>query len=168
MIPLIEALYGRSHGFRYYMRDGGLIKVCALLITAYAYSDLEKVDARDLMDELSTRSSSVDVPFQRSLREFLEGAVSAHRRALDSDYGADLEARTVFQVEVWQGNRNPPWRGNVDSGTTAFMILLKANAFFHTSARTLRRKEDGSPVQPMTAPLAQLFPHQQWAHFVLP
>ncbi|KAF6750285.1 hypothetical protein DFP72DRAFT_911531 [Ephemerocybe angulata] len=147
---------------------GTVLAAGAAFNIAYAHSDRENINfARNLVDEMSTRGSSVEVPFQHSLREFLEGAVSAHRRALDSDYGADLEARNFYKVVVKQGNSHPPFTTHVEGSTTAFMILSNANKFFHTNGMYLNKADGRTPVQPMTATLAQLFPGQEHADMVL-
>ncbi|KAF6747289.1 hypothetical protein DFP72DRAFT_1075546 [Ephemerocybe angulata] len=70
-------------------------------------------------DNLVERMESVDVPFQHSLRGFLEEAASAHRRALSSRSFTDdddLEAR-AFPVQVAFRNGEINFTGNKDGFT---------------------------------------------------
>ncbi|KAF5341220.1 hypothetical protein D9611_005923 [Ephemerocybe angulata] len=74
--------------------------------TAYSYIDYNELDARYQIDEvLSERGfglearETIDVPFQPSLRAFLEEAVTAHRRSM-SEYENHLEARAMITVHA--------------------------------------------------------------------
>ncbi|KAF6749025.1 hypothetical protein DFP72DRAFT_852880 [Ephemerocybe angulata] len=67
--------------------------------TAYSYDDHNELDARQQIDDvLSERGfglearETVDVPFQPSLRAFLEEAVTAYRRSTNG-YEENLAAR---------------------------------------------------------------------------
>ncbi|KAF6750192.1 hypothetical protein DFP72DRAFT_1139808 [Ephemerocybe angulata] len=90
--PLVSLLFGASY----------LIANAA----AYSYNDYNELDARYQIDDvLSERGfgpearETVDVPFQPSLRAFLEEAVTAHRRSM-GEY-EHLEARTrTIQITV--------------------------------------------------------------------
>ncbi|KAF6755274.1 hypothetical protein DFP72DRAFT_868518 [Ephemerocybe angulata] len=148
---------------------GTVLAAGAAFNIPYAHSDRENVNfARNLVDEMSTRSSSVEVPFQHSLREFLEGAVSAHRRALDSDYGPDLEARNSYEVTVQLG-ASPDSKhsgGSWDGSTPASALLLSFNRFYGKNAKSLN-KAGGKPVEPMSLTLAQLFPGRRYANLVM-
>ncbi|KAF6748765.1 hypothetical protein DFP72DRAFT_1173990 [Ephemerocybe angulata] len=144
---------------------GTVLAAGAAFNIAYAHSDRENVNfARNFVDELSTRSSSVEVPFQHSLREFLEGAVSAHRRALDSDYGADLEARSTYTVEIGLGG-SQKHHAYLDGSKTASAVLAEVNHYYARHARSLN-KADGTPVK-MSSTLAKLFPGQAYAELVM-
>ncbi|KAF5320491.1 hypothetical protein D9611_010741 [Ephemerocybe angulata] len=77
----------------------GPVLLLALLISslgllANAYADHDEFIARSAVDALSTRGESLAVPFQHSLREFLEGAVDVYQRSLDEHEDSILEART--------------------------------------------------------------------------
>ncbi|KAF5320500.1 hypothetical protein D9611_010767 [Ephemerocybe angulata] len=52
------------------------------------------------MDGLSMRGESLAVPFQHSLREFLEGAVGVYKRSLGEYEDGILEARVPRPVTV--------------------------------------------------------------------
>ncbi|KAF6742459.1 hypothetical protein DFP72DRAFT_1054009 [Ephemerocybe angulata] len=64
--------------------------------TATAFVDYDGVDGRS---SLSVRGEAVAVPFQPSLRAFLEEAVAAHRRAIEGTNG-ELEARDSVSIMV--------------------------------------------------------------------
>ncbi|KAF5340943.1 hypothetical protein D9611_006013 [Ephemerocybe angulata] len=73
--------------------------------TAYSYNDYSELNARYQIDDvLSERGfglearETVDVPFQPSLRAFLEEAVTAHRRSM-SDDEEHLERRVLRRVK---------------------------------------------------------------------
>ncbi|KAF5341223.1 hypothetical protein D9611_005926 [Ephemerocybe angulata] len=92
LAPLVSLLIGASY----------LVSNAA----AYSYNDYNELDARYQIDDvLSERGfglearETVDVPFQPSLRAFLEEAVTAHRRSL-SVYEEDLEARALINVKA--------------------------------------------------------------------
>ncbi|KAF5341040.1 hypothetical protein D9611_005934 [Ephemerocybe angulata] len=86
LAPLVSLLFGASY--------------LVASATAYSYNDYNELDARYHIDDvLSERGfglvearESVDIPFQPSLRAFLEEAVAAYRRSM-SEYQEDLEAR---------------------------------------------------------------------------
>ncbi|KAF5329978.1 hypothetical protein D9611_010405 [Ephemerocybe angulata] len=90
LAPLVSLLFGASY----------LIASA----TAYSYNDYNELDARHQIDDvlyergfgLEARET-IDVPFQPSLRAFLEEAVTAHRRSM-SDSEEHLEARTDLKV----------------------------------------------------------------------
>ncbi|KAF6750184.1 hypothetical protein DFP72DRAFT_1173037 [Ephemerocybe angulata] len=89
LAPLVSLLFGASY----------LIANAA----AYSYDDYNELDARYQIDDvLSERGfglaarETVDVPFQPSLRAFLDEAVTAHRRSM-SEY-EHLEAREMISV----------------------------------------------------------------------
>ncbi|KAF6748832.1 hypothetical protein DFP72DRAFT_554476 [Ephemerocybe angulata] len=74
----------------------GLALCTALFVKgAFAQVEYDELDARSAIDvpfaDISERHI-VDVPFQPSLRSFLEGAADAYRRALD-ERGDELAAR---------------------------------------------------------------------------
>ncbi|KAF6747386.1 hypothetical protein DFP72DRAFT_1174899 [Ephemerocybe angulata] len=66
--------------------------------TATAFVDYDEVDGRSFVDDLSVRGEAVAIPFQPSLRAFLEEAVTAHRRAIESTN--ELEARDSVSLMV--------------------------------------------------------------------
>ncbi|KAF6753860.1 hypothetical protein DFP72DRAFT_1127522 [Ephemerocybe angulata] len=75
--------------------------ILALLLcisTATAFVDYDEVDGRSLVDDLTVRGEAVSVPFQPSLRAFLEDAVTVHRRAIESIN--ELEARDSVSLMV--------------------------------------------------------------------
>ncbi|KAF6761744.1 hypothetical protein DFP72DRAFT_879503 [Ephemerocybe angulata] len=85
LAPLVSLLFGASY-------------LVANTI-AYSYNDYNELDARYQIDDvLSERGfglearETIDVPFQPSLRAFLEEAVTAHRRSM-SENEEYLEAR---------------------------------------------------------------------------
>ncbi|KAF6750239.1 hypothetical protein DFP72DRAFT_911433 [Ephemerocybe angulata] len=52
-------------------------------------------------NELGARSSTLEVPFEHSLRSFLESAVDVHSRALDAlEYENELAARTGKAIDI--------------------------------------------------------------------
>ncbi|KAF6765590.1 hypothetical protein DFP72DRAFT_205413 [Ephemerocybe angulata] len=152
---------------------GTVLAAGAAFNIAYAHSDHENVNfARSFVDELSTRSSSVEVPFQHSLREFLEGAVSAHRRALDSDYGADLEARDTCTVVVQEipglRARPPHFSLEVNRNTKASKILEMANTFHKKKAQSLKPANGRGGNVRLYQSLAELFPpNVKYIHMAL-
>ncbi|KAF5319770.1 hypothetical protein D9611_012861 [Ephemerocybe angulata] len=84
LAPLVSLLFGASY-------------LVANTI-AYSYHDYNELDARYQIDDvLSERGfglearETIDVPFQPSLRAFLEEAATAHRRSMSEN--EDLEAR---------------------------------------------------------------------------
>ncbi|KAF6760771.1 hypothetical protein DFP72DRAFT_1165901 [Ephemerocybe angulata] len=92
LAPLVSLLVGASY----------LVANAA----AYSYNDYNELDARHQIDDvLSERDfglearETVDVPFQPSLRAFLEEAVTVHRRSM-SEYQGHLEARAGAKVYV--------------------------------------------------------------------
>ncbi|KAF6748804.1 hypothetical protein DFP72DRAFT_915510 [Ephemerocybe angulata] len=118
------------------------VAASSLFLSAYAYVDYDELDARSIVDSygydsLSARSDSIEVPFQHSLRSFLEEAVVAHRRALDDE--DQLEARANVNVNF---RLDPPgeirhlslatttpighaifqWANRYHAGTGAFVI----------------------------------------------
>ncbi|KAF6743933.1 hypothetical protein DFP72DRAFT_858190 [Ephemerocybe angulata] len=70
-----------------------LLGILSLSTCAFAYLDYNELDARDSTNSLLVERNTVEVPFQHSLRSFLEEAADAHRRALD-DHDDLLEARS--------------------------------------------------------------------------
>ncbi|KAF6750174.1 hypothetical protein DFP72DRAFT_1043900 [Ephemerocybe angulata] len=106
LAPLVSLLFGASY----------LITNAA----AYSYNDYNELDARYQVDDggfgLAARET-VDVPFQPSLRAFLDEAVAAHRRSM-SEY-EHLEAREIISVTARvvisdKEKRNPKFTFNVD------------------------------------------------------
>ncbi|KAF5331897.1 hypothetical protein D9611_008997 [Ephemerocybe angulata] len=103
LAPLVSLLFGASY----------LIANA----TAYSYNDYNELDARHQIDDiLSERGfglearETVDIPFQPSLRAFLEGAVTAHRRSM-SEYEEHLEARAAkidVTAEIIDGPAGTP------------------------------------------------------------
>ncbi|KAF6752098.1 hypothetical protein DFP72DRAFT_1070789 [Ephemerocybe angulata] len=105
LAPLATLLFGASY----------LVANAA----AYSYNDYNELDARYQIDGvLSERGfglearETVDVPFQPSLRAFLEEAVTAHRRSISEDEEY-LEARAddkMINVDaiVVNTDKNPP------------------------------------------------------------
>ncbi|KAF5320476.1 hypothetical protein D9611_010694 [Ephemerocybe angulata] len=90
----------------------GLALCTALFVKgAFAQAEYDELDARSAIDapfaDISERHI-VDVPFQPSLRSFLEGAADAHRRALD-ERGDELAARNdrkiFLSVKLHDGKR---------------------------------------------------------------
>ncbi|KAF5320553.1 hypothetical protein D9611_010684 [Ephemerocybe angulata] len=75
------------------------VAASSLFLSAYAYVEYDELNARSIVDSdsLSGRSDTIDVPFQHSLRSFLEEAVVAHRRALEAE--DQLEARANVNVK---------------------------------------------------------------------
>ncbi|KAF5320558.1 hypothetical protein D9611_010674 [Ephemerocybe angulata] len=77
------------------------VAASSLLLSAYAHVEYDELNARSIVDygydSLSARSDTIDVPFQHSLRSFLEEAVVAHRRALEVE--DQLEARANVRVK---------------------------------------------------------------------
>ncbi|KAF6750158.1 hypothetical protein DFP72DRAFT_851851 [Ephemerocybe angulata] len=74
--------------------------------------DHDEFIARSAVDGLSTRGESLSVPFEHSLREFLEGAADVYQRSLDEYEDGILEARAARQVTVWvktKGHRRGPF-----------------------------------------------------------
>ncbi|KAF5313651.1 hypothetical protein D9611_010078 [Ephemerocybe angulata] len=69
-----------------------LLGLLSLSTYASAYLDYNELDARDSTNSLLVERNTVDVPFQPSLRSFLETAADAHQRALD-DHDDLLGAR---------------------------------------------------------------------------
>ncbi|KAF6755569.1 hypothetical protein DFP72DRAFT_896054 [Ephemerocybe angulata] len=69
-----------------------LLGLLSLSTYASAYLDHNELDARDSTNSLLVERNTVDVPFEPSLRSFLEGAAHAYQRALD-DHDELLEAR---------------------------------------------------------------------------
>ncbi|KAF6755576.1 hypothetical protein DFP72DRAFT_896071 [Ephemerocybe angulata] len=69
-----------------------LLGMLSLSTYASAYLDHNELDARDSTNSLLVERNTVDVPFEPSLRSFLEGAAHAYQRALD-DHDDLLEAR---------------------------------------------------------------------------
>ncbi|KAF6753707.1 hypothetical protein DFP72DRAFT_1128220 [Ephemerocybe angulata] len=99
LAPLVSLLFGASY----------------LVASAAAYSYLNVRLARYQIDDvLSERGfglearETVDVPFQPSLRAFLEEAVTAHRRSMSEDE-EDLEARALVDVtaHIFEGPPGP-------------------------------------------------------------
>ncbi|KAF6750023.1 hypothetical protein DFP72DRAFT_851995 [Ephemerocybe angulata] len=74
-----------------------LLGLLSLSTYASAYLDYNELDARDSTNSLLVERNTVDVPFEPSLRSFLEGAVHAHQRALD-DRDDLLEARNPNNI----------------------------------------------------------------------
>ncbi|KAF6743922.1 hypothetical protein DFP72DRAFT_1052478 [Ephemerocybe angulata] len=70
-----------------------LLGILSLSTCAFAYLDYNELDARDFTNSLLVERNTVEVPFQHSLRSFLEQAADAYRRALD-DHDDLLEARS--------------------------------------------------------------------------
>ncbi|KAF6752111.1 hypothetical protein DFP72DRAFT_1171928 [Ephemerocybe angulata] len=92
LAPLVSLLFGASY-------------LVANTI-AYSYNDYNELDARYQIDDvLSERGfglearETIDVPFQPSLRAFLEEAVTAHRRSVSEDEG-HIEARNGNEIMV--------------------------------------------------------------------
>ncbi|KAF6760694.1 hypothetical protein DFP72DRAFT_1062443 [Ephemerocybe angulata] len=92
LAPLLSLLVGASY----------LVASAA----AYSYNDYNELNARYQIDDvLSERGfglearETVDVPFQPSLRAFLEEAITAHRRSM-GDYEEALEARVSIDVLI--------------------------------------------------------------------
>ncbi|KAF6760986.1 hypothetical protein DFP72DRAFT_843239 [Ephemerocybe angulata] len=86
------------------------------------HSRLSERSFGDGYDGLNARET-VDVPFQPSLRAFLEDAATVHRRAVQ-EYD-DLEARTRFVLTINLGPDDPPTRTHsmmVTTGTTLFEV----------------------------------------------
>ncbi|KAF6750148.1 hypothetical protein DFP72DRAFT_851839 [Ephemerocybe angulata] len=71
-----------------------LISSLGLLANAYIFI------ARSAVDGLSTRGESLAVPFEHTLREFLEGAADVYQRSLDEYEDGILEARAPQEVDV--------------------------------------------------------------------
>ncbi|KAF5320397.1 hypothetical protein D9611_010758 [Ephemerocybe angulata] len=67
---------------------------------ANAYVDHDEFIARSAVDGPSTRGESLAVPFEHSLREFLEGAADVYQRSLDEYEHGILEARAPRIVTV--------------------------------------------------------------------
>ncbi|KAF6756076.1 hypothetical protein DFP72DRAFT_1066900 [Ephemerocybe angulata] len=70
-----------------------VLLISSLGLLANAYIDHDEFIARSTVDGLSMRGESLAVPFQHSLREFLEGAVDVYKRSLDEYEDGILEAR---------------------------------------------------------------------------
>ncbi|KAF6748814.1 hypothetical protein DFP72DRAFT_1073904 [Ephemerocybe angulata] len=102
------------------------------LLSAYAYVDYDEFDARSIVDSygyenLGARSDSgIEVPFQHSLRSFLEEAVAAHRRAVEGE--DQLEARAVVNFKFSYKNRDYPMA--LDTSRT---FLVHAMWQFHNT-----------------------------------
>ncbi|KAF5334746.1 hypothetical protein D9611_012968 [Ephemerocybe angulata] len=110
--PLVSLLFGASY----------LVASAA----AYSYNDYNELDARYQIDDvLSERGfdlearETVDVPFQPSLRAFLEEAVTAHRRSMSEDQ-EDLEARALVAVTAKIFREGPP--GSTPDGTITMQV----------------------------------------------
>ncbi|KAF6757019.1 hypothetical protein DFP72DRAFT_1114634 [Ephemerocybe angulata] len=69
---------------------------------AQAFSnDYSHLSARAELDALMyERSAPIEVPFQHSLRSFLEEAVTAHQRALSADEDVSLQTRWVTAMRI--------------------------------------------------------------------
>ncbi|KAF6748766.1 hypothetical protein DFP72DRAFT_1143874 [Ephemerocybe angulata] len=80
---------------------GVLLAAFSLLSAVNAYSDYNEYDTRSIGEGLGYSNlgarDTVNIPFQHSLRDFLEEAVSAHRRALDYDL---LERRSDVSISL--------------------------------------------------------------------
>ncbi|KAF6748813.1 hypothetical protein DFP72DRAFT_1049358 [Ephemerocybe angulata] len=82
------------------------VAASSLFLSAYAHVEYDELNARSIVDSygydsLSARSDTIDVPFQHSLRSFLEEAVVAHRRALEPEDQLEARAnvRVLFRLE---------------------------------------------------------------------
>ncbi|KAF6750270.1 hypothetical protein DFP72DRAFT_911501 [Ephemerocybe angulata] len=74
------------------------VAASSLFLSAYAYVNYDDYG----YDNLGARSNSIEVPFQHSLRSFLEEAVVAHRRALDDEDQIEARANMInvnFRLE---------------------------------------------------------------------
>ncbi|KAF6757861.1 hypothetical protein DFP72DRAFT_845345 [Ephemerocybe angulata] len=114
----------------------------ALLISPFgllanAYVDHNEFIARAAVDGLSTRGESLAVPFQHSLREFLEGAADMYQRSLD-EYASDgtLEARaspvTVHVSMEGRVGENGEYKVPSTTLLSHFATLPPANAIERT------------------------------------
>ncbi|KAF6748774.1 hypothetical protein DFP72DRAFT_853160 [Ephemerocybe angulata] len=86
---------------------GLILTAFSLLSAVNAYGDY---DTRSIGEGLGYSNlgarDTVDIPFQHSLRDFLEEAVSAHRRAV-SDYDL-LEGRNNVEISLtWKQKHGP-------------------------------------------------------------
>ncbi|KAF6742279.1 hypothetical protein DFP72DRAFT_1107103 [Ephemerocybe angulata] len=111
LAPLVSLLFGASY-------------LVANTI-AYSYNDYNELDARYQIDDvLSERGfglearETIDVPFQPSLRAFLEEATTAHRRSM-SEKEEYLEARADDKINVYAmfGDQHLDFL-QIDSGMT--------------------------------------------------
>ncbi|KAF6747105.1 hypothetical protein DFP72DRAFT_921158 [Ephemerocybe angulata] len=141
LAPLVSLLVGASY----------LVANAA----AYSYNDYNELDARHQIDDvLSERDfglearETVDVPFQPSLRAFLEEAVTVHRRSM-SEYQGHLEARAGAKVyvEVLTGpkpiKKNPPHLVcAMESGTREEFQMHKVSEGLHLELYTVWRGND--------------------------
>ncbi|KAF6750209.1 hypothetical protein DFP72DRAFT_911360 [Ephemerocybe angulata] len=78
-----------------------VLLIASFGLLANAYVDHDEFIARFAVDGLSTRGESLAVPFQHSLREFLEEAADVYQRSLDEYEGGILEARTPRTVTMY-------------------------------------------------------------------
>ncbi|KAF5331241.1 hypothetical protein D9611_013144 [Ephemerocybe angulata] len=76
-----------------------LLGILSLSTCASAYLEYNELDARDYTNSLLVERNAVEVPFQHSLRSFLEEAADAYRRALD-DHEDLLEARANVKYHL--------------------------------------------------------------------
>ncbi|KAF6742671.1 hypothetical protein DFP72DRAFT_1053902 [Ephemerocybe angulata] len=91
-----------------------LLGMLSLSTCAFAYLDYNELDARDYADSLLVERNTVEVPFQHSLRSFLEGAAAAYQRTLD-DHDDLLEARANEKTHVF-AVIHPFWNGKPVAG----------------------------------------------------
>ncbi|KAF5320515.1 hypothetical protein D9611_010724 [Ephemerocybe angulata] len=85
-----------------------VLLIASLGLLANAYVDHDEFIARSAVDDLSTRGESLAVPFQHSLREFLEGAADVYQRSLDEYEDGILERGRT------RNDREPPRMATVE------------------------------------------------------
>ncbi|KAF6743917.1 hypothetical protein DFP72DRAFT_1079333 [Ephemerocybe angulata] len=76
-----------------------LLGMLSLSTCAFAYLHYNELDARDSTNSLLVERNTIEVPFQHSLRSFLDGAADAYQRALTDEHKDKVSVTISFRLK---------------------------------------------------------------------